>query len=326
MSAAAIMGSVVVLILSIAAMGSRQFWVAVFVPVAGAIAAFWLYRLGRRIEAEEHSAAQGRPAELETQLSAQRELAVYGSTQLLFGIGGLFAGAVLVFWGTANGHLFVTAGAIVVLAGALVFLLLRLPSLGQPRIVLTPAGFRLPHAPLVPWSLVEGIWLEQVRDGNVVTQLTLFYRLIFYIPSLPERIRDFPWFMKISYRFRTPKAKKRLRVVLGGASEHPEAVYHLCRRLWTKNTGLDYPWFPDMTDEAAAAYRQVDLTLARMNELKAQGADPMESARASEALDGTDVAMREDLELREKRLRWMIVAALIALVATSAFSLYATLR
>ena len=265
-------------------------------------------------------------AELVARLSPQFELPVYGSAQILFGVGGLVIAGVVFFWGLVEESNAAIAGAMVLFAGAALFLSHRLPTLGQPRLVVTTAGFRLPHTPLISWPLVEGIWLEKIRHQRhplTIRHQVIAHVLIFHIPSLPDRIGDFPWFTKLLYPLRTRTGKKRLRVVLVGSSEDPEVVYRLARHLWKQSTGRDYPWFPDMTEEAAAAYRKDGEAFARMREYLQRGpaADPREFKRLMAGLEENMAAMRQDSQRRQDRFWWIAVAALIGLVVLILFSL-----
>ncbi len=256
--------------------------------------------------------------------SPQFELPVYGSAQVLLGVGGLGIAACLFLAGSAEGSTLMTAGGAIVLAAVVLLLLHRVPTLGKPRLVVTAAGFRLPHAPLVPWQLVEGIWLEKNRHNYQVTS----HSLIFYVPALPEGIGRFPWFTKMLFPLRTRKGKKRLGVMLAGSSEDPEVVYRLARHLWKQSTGRDYPWFPDMTEEAAAAYRKDHETFARLREHVQRGpdADPREFKQLMAGLEQNLSAMGEDSRRRRNRFQWLAVTVIIVIVVTFFFVLRDALR
>lgn len=289
--------------------------------------ATWCWRRRVSANSSERAAAHGedRLRELSARAaSPQFELPVYGSAQVLLGVGGLGIAACLVLVGGAEGSTLMTAGGAIVLAAMVLLLLHRVPTLGKPRLVVAAAGFRLPHAPLVPWQLVEGIWLEKNRHNYQV----LSHSLIFYVPTLPEGIGRFPWFTKMLFRLRTRKGKKRLGVMLAGSSEDPEVVYRLARHLWKQSTGRDYPWFPDMTEEAAAAYRKDDETFARLREYMQRGpdADPREFKQLIAGLEQNLSAMREDSQRRGNRLQWLAVTVIIVMVVTFFFVLRGALR
>jgi len=228
-------------------------------------------------------------------VSPQFELPVHGSAQVFLGVGAIGIAACLFLVGGTP----ITALGTIVLAGAACLLLHTGPTLGKPRLVVTAAGFRLPHGPLVSWQLVEGIWLEQNRHNQQV----IAHKLLFYVPTLPDWISRFPWFMKLLYPLRTRQGKRRLAAVLANSSEDPEVVYRLARQLWKQSTGRDYPWFPDMKEEVAAAYRQSDEHFARLRDYA--GTDMAEVARLSNAVEQSAAVMRADLQQRRSRLRWM---------------------
>jgi hypothetical protein len=257
--------------------------------------------------------------------SPQFELPVHGSAQLLLlGIGGLGMAACLLLVGSAEGSTLMTAGGAIVLAAVGLLLLQTVPTLGQPRLVVTTSGIRLPHAPLVPWQLVEGIWLQK----NSPHERVMSHSLMFYVPDLQSLIHRFPWFMTLLYPWRTRKGKRRLGVMLAGSSESPEVVYRLARHLWKQSTGRDYPWFPDMTEEAAAAYRKDDETFARLREHIQRGpeADPREFEQLVAGLEQNLSAMGEDSQRRRNRFQWLAVTVMIVIVVTFFFVLHDTLR
>jgi len=316
MSIVAYLAAGAVLLLSVASLAWVH-WIAC-VPLIGigVVVASWLYELGRRLEA---STGGARPEERFTQLAArlspQSELAVhvYGATQISWGVLGLMIAASVLFWGIVREHILAIVGATVLLAGAAFFLLQVLLTLGQPRLVLTAAGFRLPGAPLVPWQVVEGISLQPIshqRHPLTMDRRPVAHILWFYVPA----------------------QKKRAQVMLAGSSEDPEVVYRLARHLWRQSTGRDYPWFPSMTEEAAAEYKKQDETFARLKEHLQRGpdADPQEFSRLMAGLhaglDRTERAMREDLRRTKNQLRLIAVAALVAVVVMVLFNLYKVMR
>jgi hypothetical protein len=256
--------------------------------------------------------------------SPQFELPVYGSAQVFLGVGGLGIAACLFLVGSAEGGTLMAAGGAIVLGAVVLLLLHRVPTLGKPRLVVTTTGFQLPHAPLVPWQLVEGIWLENNRHNYQV----MSHSLIFYVPTLAEAIGRFPWFMQMLFPLRTRKGKKRLAVMLAGTSEDPEVVYRLARHLWKQSTGRDYPWFPDMTEEAAAAYRKDEETFARLREHLQRGpdADPREFNQLMAGLEQNLSAMREDSQRRGSRFQWLAVTVIILTVVTFFFFFRDALR
>lgn len=289
---------------------------------AGLVVAYAIHLWRRRASGDSQRRAallaEQRFAEMAARAaSPQFELAVHGSAQVFLCVGAFAIGACLVLLGRVEGSAFMIAGGAGLAAAAVLLLLHRVPTLGRPRLVVTPAGFRLPLAPMVAWQLVEGIWLEK----NQHNQQVISHKLLFYVPTLPDWIGRFPWFMKLLYPLRTRQGKRRLAAVLAHSSEDPEVVYRLARHLWKQNTGRDYPWFPDMKEEAAAAYRQSDEHFARLRDYS--GTDLTEVARLSAALDQNAAVMRADLQQRASRLRWMGVAFIAVAIALIAGALMA---
>ncbi len=280
----------------------------------------WRRRALERARVRAATDAEARFRELSAgAASPQFELPVYGSAQVLLGVGLLGIATFLFFVGSTEGSTLMTAGGAIVLAAVVLLLLHIVPTLGKPKVLVTAAGFRLPHAPLVPWQLVEGIWLEKNRHNYQV----MSHSLIFYVPTLPDGIGRFPWFTKMLFRLRTRKGKKRLGVMLAGSSEDPEVVYRLARHLWKQSTGRDYPWFPDMTEEAAAAYRKDHETFARLREHMQRGpdADPREFKQLMAGLEQNLSAMGEDSRRRRNRFQWLAVTVMIVIVVTFFFVL-----
>jgi hypothetical protein len=285
----------------------------------------WRRRAAERARVQADTDADARFRELSARAaSPQFEFPVYGSAQVLLGVGGLGIAACLFLVGSAEESTLMTAGGAIVLAAVVLLLLRIVPTLGKPRVLVTAAGFRLPHAPLVSWQLVEGIWLQKNRHNYQV----MSHSLIFYVPTLSDGIGRFPWFTKMLFPLRTRKGKKRLGVMLAGSSEDPEVVYRLARHLWKQSTGRDYPWFPDMTEEAAAAYRKHDETFARLREHTQRGpdADPGEFKQLVTGLEQDLSAMGEDSQRRRNRFQWLAVTVMIVIVVTFFFVLHDALR
>jgi hypothetical protein len=279
---------------------------------------WWRRRAAERARVQADTAADARLRELSARAaSPQFELPVYGSAQVLLGVGGLGIAACLFLVGSAEASTLMTAGGTIVLAAVVLLLLHRVPTLGKPTLLVTAAGFRLPHAPLVPWQLVEGIWLEK----NWHNYQVISHSLIFYVPTLPEGVGRFPWFTKMLFPLRTRKAKKRLGVMLAGSSEDPEVVYRLSRHLWKQSTGRDYPWFPDMTEEAAAAYRKHDETFARLRQHMQRGpdADPREFKQLVAGLEQNLSAMGEESQRRRNRFHWLAVTVMMIVIVVTFF-------
>jgi len=128
-----------------------------------------------------------------------------------------------------------------VLAAVVLLLLQTIPTLGQPRLVVTTAGIRLPHTPVVSWQLIEGMWLQK----NPHRERVMSHSLMFYVPALPSQIHRFPWFMRLFHRLRTRRGRQRLSVWLLNSSEDPDMVYRLAQHLWKQSTGRSRPWFPE---------------------------------------------------------------------------------
>jgi hypothetical protein len=304
--------------------GRRDFAAVVRLLVfyAGFIVAYAIHLWRRRASGDSQRRAallaEQRFAELAARAaSPQFELPVHGSAQVFLRVGAFGIGACLVLLGRVEGSALMIAGGIGLAAAAALLLLHSVSTLGRPRLVVTPAGFRLPLAPMVAWQLVEGIWLEQ----NRYNQRVIAHKLLFYVPTLPDWIGRFPWFTKLLYPLRTRQGKRRLAAVLAHTSEDPDVVYRVARHLWKQSTGRDYPWFPDMKEEAAAAYRQSDEHFARLRDYS--GTDLTEVARLSGALEQNAAVMRTDLQQRVSRLRWMSVAFIVVAIALIAGALVA---
>ena len=223
------------------------------------------------------------------------------------------------------------AGVLAVLAG-IALLAGSVPAIGKPKLVLGKSGFSTPLTPLVPWKLVEGIDLLEIRarDNQVIS-----HSLVFYIPSLPDHLQGFGLFHRLLYPLRGTAGKQRLQVFLRKPSEPAEAVLRIALQIWTEATGrtnalkvetmLDRA-FPAQREAAAAVAAATTApqfaALRRDTEAVLEGAEKQEAlndlAELEASMRRTDTyiaAGRIAARVRRRRARYGAAACLLGALA-----------
>lgn len=224
-----------------------------------------------------------------------------------------------------------TVGAVALLAAA-VMLTGSIPAVGKPKLVLGRAGFSTPLSPLMPWQLVEGIDLTEVRGRD---EQVVFHSLVFYIPSLPDHLRSFGLFHRLLYRLRRGLAKQSVNVVLRNPSEPAEAVLRIALQIWTEATGRTNALNVEtMLDRGYPAHREAAAAVAgattapqfaalrRDTEAALEGADKQEALKDLAELEAgmrrTDIylaARKIAARVRRRRARYGASACLLGALA-----------
>jgi hypothetical protein len=245
--ALAILGAVVCLVFAAAAIlafneAPAKATVLLVLSAAGLVAVFVID--SRREKAEKRAREERDAARLRELASSATtssfELTVNGSSQAVLALGLTGVGVFLIAMGAVQENMIIVLGAAVLLFG-LLMLPMTWPTIGKAKIVLTAAGFKTPLTPLIPWTRVTGISLQEVKYRGRVVSHSLFFR----IPTLRELVPQLGFGYRLLYPFRGTRGKEQLAVALKKPSETPEVVYGTARLLWTRSTGLDATWDPE---------------------------------------------------------------------------------
>jgi len=231
------------------------------VAIVGLAWLFWAdFQREQRELIETAKDLESRLEELATYAGkASFELKVAGSMQRWPGASAVVLGICIVLLQIADSgsNLLTFAGWLLLGSALIVFGLLSLSAAlsarGKPLITLSEDGLETAWSGVIPWDLVYGIYLQDIRIGS-----TRNWRLDLHVPNLQEltgRFRlPFRWF----YQFRPLSWGPHLCIMLTKTSDHPQAIYRTARWLWTKRTGRSYEWNPNMSAEIKLAMQRDD--------------------------------------------------------------------
>jgi hypothetical protein len=194
------------------------------------------------------------------------------------------------------GGAFFTIFGVLLLIEAL-YILLR-----GPLLKLSPTGISTPWTGAVPWENVRGISLRPVKFRGI----SMFHQIWFRISSL-SRANKSNRLLDLLPSFRTLR-KGQLRINLIRASEHPEVVSTLARKLWTQRTSLDHEWVIDGSNE-------VNDALEKLGSIRSEGlpTEPSELLAQAEAVRASLEVLQSDARKRRRRfyLAFLITVVLI---------------
>jgi hypothetical protein len=280
-----------------------------------------LYRLDAQRERREKQAADGANLARFNELARRAEapgfsLSVRGSALIVMSLLGLLVGLLLSFAALESEGWLSILGAIFFVGLGLAGALRGLQGLGKPVIVLSSEGFTTPQIPLMPWTEVYGIALQEIRTkGELVGHM-----LSFRIDGLPRLVRGTGLLYRATYALSWGAGRKTIKLPLRGTDVHPDVVLRIARLLWTKATGRDYFWDPLLSEQANLALRASDDLLERMKKTD----DPAEFRRlADEMQSNSDVAPRE-LRDRMRQIYWLVAAATVLFVLYTAWRVFIT--
>ena len=151
------------------------------------------------------------------------------------------------------------AGAAFLALGALT-LPTVLASVGKPALVLDRKGLKTPVDGEIPWSAVEGVFLQVLEHRGEKT-----YSLFFHVPTYAEVVPRVHWGQRWLAMFRLGAlCRGQISVSLRAGKERPETIEAVARFLWKSATGRAYDWNPNVSAACNEASRQLATLLAAM--------------------------------------------------------------
>ena len=297
--------------------------IAFLIPGIAAVGGVYVLdrALDRRLAEKRARAVETRLDQITQEaLLLSRPLVVNASSGVAFSFTLLVFGVLMVFaFRREPFSLPVLGGALSAAIGALSMFVIY-PTIGRPKLVLSREEFSTPNVRRIPWSAVHGIYLQENRVKGQVNSHTL----IVFVPELVRFVQQMHPIERALYRLRIGKGKRMIQVPIRNASEDPELIGDFAKDLWKRATGRDYPWNPDMPDEATAAFErisQVERDLPRFIDPKhhtpAQAMEVLERFKATE----------KDHEILQRELRPRISRGLgilvMAVILVSLFQILA---
>lgn len=197
------------------------------------------------------------------------------------------------------------------------FVLFRLlPGVGKPALVMNRHGFRTPLHGMVPWYEVGGISLQKITIQSRTTNT-----LTFQVESLAGEARALHWTERVLGAFGLGVGKRKVvPLILSGASEAPETVYAVARRLWHQQTGMNHEWSPMWSKEANQAARRTHEFIGRYKNPNASTEDIVGDPDA--ALTDVQQFRRDVDTLKEEQRRakarssWLLAIGILGMVAS----------
>jgi hypothetical protein len=237
--------------------------------LVGIAAVFIVDGLHARRRSIEGKKLEGPRAEELIDLSKTKgfELKVTGSSGLAYGLFFLIFAAL--FCLPIYRDVSIVKGTIMAFGGVMMFLFgvhatfWFIPRVNRPVLVLKDGGFETPEFGFVPWLEVTGIDLVAIsHKGSVVA-----HHLVFHVPGLARFRSQFKWYQAVIFGVLPRASKEKVRVLLNKTSEPPGVISTLAHELMERTTGKDYLWRADVSDKENEAYRRVQDSLKKNEEL-----------------------------------------------------------
>ena len=316
--AATVLGAVVCVLVALAsvAMLGRSQPAAAMMFFGGIAGLVMIQRWGAKRErtdaAASRAADEAKLVELERDVAAGAgELRVESSSPIVATAFAAALAAVLVWLGVREGDIVVLVIGVFLIAFVVLIGLTLAASIGRPALVLSPAGLQTPHAPVLPWDAIDGMYLrENAHRGS-----TISHTIVLSVPDV-ERFRSrFGLGYRVVHMLSGRARTRQFHVVLRKTNVSAHVVYRLARALWTRHTGRNHEWDPEASPEANAARRR---------------AAELESTPASAAVHGRDAEWLAQMNVVSADLKRQIkrrVAFILAIVGIAiAYGLYRVFR
>lgn len=167
---------------------------------------------------------------------------------------------VLLGFGTPNIKWPLVLGGVLFLAIETLMLPSMLTGLGKPALMLDRKGLTTPVDGAIPWSAVEGIYLQVIEHRGVKN-----YALIFRVPTYVKTVSSIHWSQRWLALFGLGALRRaQVGVPLRPGKERPETIEAVARHLWKSATGREHFWSPNASDAMNDSMRQLSALHAEL--------------------------------------------------------------
>lgn len=210
-------------------------------------------------------------------------------------------------WPLALGGLFFLA-----LAGLM--LPYHVSELGKPALILDYRGLTTAVDGTVPWSAVDGIYLQEIKNRGIRN-----WTLFFHIPHFARVVKKIHWSQRWLAFFGLGALRlRRVGVPLRSGREHPETIEAVARHLWVSATGKNHFWSPHVSPQANQAFSRLT-TLQQTLDQEFLNAPEQALVCAKQA--GRDLAIiRKDWKQKTRLINWLAGLSLAAILLSFVWS------